>query len=314
MTTEDVKEELIHQECKNECCAKAELCAAIMLSSGISFRGFGKFAITLSSTRASVTRYYFMLAKSFFGITAEIRITRSNRLGGSTHYDLSFPEESVSGLLELLKISNPDSLFGLRSTPAKEILQSPCCQAAFLKSAFLVSGSIADPERAYDLRIMCSGAEMASSVSNVMNFKGIKACYNPIRTHMVAYTKDFDSVRTFLAVTGAHSAVLKMDDLRIMKDLKNNANRQWNCDNNNIERTVQSARKQLDDIMYLQSQIGLDKLPDWAREIASLRLDNPATPLSELGELCDPKLGKSGVSKRLQRLSELAQKIREGNE
>lgn len=310
MNTDEIKDELVHTECRFECCAIAEICAAALLSGGIGFKGFNKYSLAISVTRANISRYYFMLIKKFLGITPEIMTTKSPRLGEITKYELVFPDECVDTALEKLMLKDENALFGIRTAPAPEITEAPCCRSAFLKSAFLTMGSMTNPEKSYSLTITCASEEMALSLRDIMASWDISCGTSARRQQYVAYIKQFDSLRTFLAATGAHSAVLKLDDLRIIKQMKSEASRLSNCDTNNITRTVESAKRQMEDITLLDECIGLEHLPLWAREIARLRLEFPEAPIAEIGEMCDPPLTKSCVSKRMHKISQMASEMR----
>ena len=134
------------------------------------------------------------------------------------------------------------------------------------------------------------------------------------KTKNVVYLKGGEQISAVFSVLGANNAVLALENIRVKKDMRNYINRQINCDSSNINRVVQSAEEKLQDIRYIDEQIGLDKLPASLREIAEVRLNNPATSLSGLGDLMTPPLGKSGVNARLRRISEIANKLRSGEE
>lgn len=117
-----------------------------------------------------------------------------------------------------------------------------------------------------------------------------------------------------LTLMGASVCVLQMENVRIKKDVSNQVNRQMNCDASNINRTMDAAEAQIADIRYLEAEVGLEKLPKALREMAEVRVNNPAASLSGLGELLNPPLGKSGVNARLRKLSDLARKLRAGED
>ncbi|MBR5985861.1 MAG: DNA-binding protein WhiA, partial [Clostridia bacterium] len=193
-----------------------------------------------------------------------------------------------------------------------DIINNECCRAAFLKSAFLVTGQASDPDKEYSVSLTTAGEEMALAISGICAQAGIKAGVSRRRQRFVVYVKEAESVGDFFALVGAGGARLRLENARIMRDIKNRANRLTNCDSGNIARSAASAARQTEDIRLLLSTLGRDKLPDWALEIASIRLENPEASLSEMGEMCDPPLAKSGVNKRLRRLSEMAEEIRRG--
>ena len=308
--TDTVKDELMHLDAPKECCALSEICAAVLLSGGLSFRGRDRYGVSVTVNRVSASRYYFSLIKNRLGVTSGIRTVRSNRLGEQTGVELSVPEDSAGEVMRALKLYDPQALFGIRSSPAPEIIKKQCCQAAFLRSAFIITGYVSNPEKEYALTWTCASEQTAECLKRLILSRGIKAEISPRRSRFVVYVKEAEGISVLLTLMGAHSARLKLENARIMKELRNNTNRLTNCDSNNIERTVKSASQQIEDIRLLAAHGGMDKLPPWAKEIASLRLENPDTPLSELGLMCDPPIGKSGVNKRLKRLSELAARLR----
>ena len=114
-----------------------------------------------------------------------------------------------------------------------------------------------------------------------------------------------------LTIMGANVSMMKFENVRIVKDVRNTVNRRVNCETANINKTVSAARKQIEDIEYIQNTVGLEKLPHNLRDIAALRLEEPDATLKELGEMSEPPVGKSGVNHRLRKLSQIAQNIRE---
>ena len=105
-------------------------------------------------------------------------------------------------------------------------------------------------------------------------------------------------------------ALMKLENVRIFKEMRNAVNRKVNCETANINKTVSAAVRQLEDIVYIRDTLGFDKLPDGLRDVALTRLENPEVALKELGGLLEHPVGKSGVNHRLRRLSEIAEKLR----
>lgn len=310
--TDSVRSELTRAECAWDCCARAELNASLLLSGGVAFRGRGRYGLTISTEHNSVSRYYFATVKKYLSVTCEIRTLRITQLGERTRYELVFPDGSVNGVMEKLCLTDENALFGVRQSPAEEVLFRGCCRAAFLKSAFLTSGSVSKPEKEYSLSISAGSREMAERVADVMRSFQLSAGVSPRKAQYVAYLKGAEDISAFLTVIGAHSAVLSLENTRIIKDFRNQANRLANCDSNNIERTLRSAQSQIEDIELVMKSTDFEKLPPSVREIAYLRLNDANASLTELGEMCSPPIGKSGVNNRLRRISEMARIIREG--
>ena len=311
--TDEVKQELLHLECKWDCCARAEVCAALLLGGALSFRGAGRYGIALSLNRPAASRYYFMLIKKFLGVTTGIQTSSFKHLGEKTRVELTFNDEDVPKVMEELKLYDESAIFGVAARPNERIVEKPCCRAAFLKSAFIMTGYIANPEKEYALTLSASGEETADCLVELLARSGIKARASRSRSRFVVYVKSAEGVSVALTLMGAGAARLRLENARILKDIKNGTNRQTNCDSNNIERSIRSASARAEDIRFIAQKLEDQRIPDWAREIMSLRLENPDSSLSELGEMCDPPIGKSGVNNRLRRLSELAEKLRGEN-
>ena len=309
--SDEVKQELLHLGCEKDCCARAELAAAILLGGALRFRGAGRYGIEMSFSRVAASRYYFSLLKKHLGIVADIRTVRFNRLGEQTEVKLVLPKEDVPRAMAEERLFDEKALFGMASRPAPEIVQKPCCRAAFLKSAFLVTGYVSNPEKEYALSLNVAGREAADTLTELCAAVGVRAGVSPNRSRFAVYVKSFEGVSVLLTLMGASGARLRLENTRILKDIKNGTNRQTNCDNNNIERTISTAYRQMEDIRFLARSAQADQLPPWAREIMSLRLEHPDFSLTELGEACDPPIGKSGVNNRLRRLSEMAARLRE---
>ena len=157
-------QELLHTECTGSCCAYAEITAAILLGGALSFRGQGRYGIALRFNRMSASRYYFSLVKKYLNIVPGIRTSRFNRLGEQTQVELAFTDGDVPQVMETLKLYDDSALFGVANRPAPEIIQKTCCRAAFLKSAFLMTGSVSNPEKEYSLTMNVAGEEAARTL------------------------------------------------------------------------------------------------------------------------------------------------------
>lgn len=310
----DARGEIARDLCTQVCCARSELAAALLASGGISFRGINRFSLSLTAVDAAVVRRYFGLLKQFWGVTAQIRTLFTETLNGQTRYQLLIPEEDSLRLLEALGLLDSDALFGVRQMPREELVHYSCCRKSFVRGAFLMCGAVSNPEKEYHLEIAAPTEEFAQFVIDLIKYFEIPAKMTCRKAKYVVYLKRAEEICDMLTLLGASGSVLQLENVRIKKVVSNQVNRQMNCDNSNIDRTMDAAAAQIDDIHFLNEQIGLDKLPKQLREIAEVRVNNPATSLSGLGELMSPPLGKSGVNARLRKLSELARKLRSGED
>ena len=190
------------------------------------------------------------------------------------------------------------------------LLKNSCCRRAYLRGCFVSIGSMSDPEKHYHLEFYCSEMPQAEQLMAVLQEFGIKARTTVRKGHMIVYLKESESIAEFLSVVGAVQAMMELENLRIEKELRGDANRRVNCDTANIQKTLNAAERQLEDIQYLQERYGLQRLSDPLRQMAEVRLEYPEATLAELGEMLDPKVGKSGVNHRLRKLSEIAEEHR----
>lgn len=130
------------------------------------------------------------------------------------------------------------------------------------------------------------------------------------KKYFVVYIKEGSQIVEILGVMEAHLSLMDLENIRILKEMRNSVNRQVNCETANINKTVSAAVKQLGDITYIRDTVGLDYLPETLAEIAQVRLDRPDATLKELGESLDPQVGKSGVNHRLRKISTIAENLR----
>ncbi|MBO6206596.1 MAG: DNA-binding protein WhiA [Lachnospiraceae bacterium] len=193
------------------------------------------------------------------------------------------------------------------------LLKNSCCRRAYLRGCFACIGSMSDPEKSYHLEFYCSGDMQAGQLLEVLQEFGIMARSTVRKGHTIVYLKESEAIAEFLNVAGAVQAMMELENLRIEKELRGDANRRVNCDTANIQKTLNAAERQLEDIRYLERYYGLQRLNDPLRQMAEVRLEYPEATLAELGELLDPHVGKSGVNHRLRKLSEIAEEHRNRN-
>ena len=196
-------------------------------------------------------------------------------------------------------------------TPVNALLvKNSCCVRAYLRGAFLCAGSMSDPEKSYHLEFVCSRPEQAGQLKDMIQEFQIEAKIIKRKKYYVVYLKEGSGIVDLLNVLGAHVSLMNLENLRIVKEMRNSINRRVNCEAANITKTVNAASKQIEDILLIQKQYGFENLPDNLRQMAEIRLEHPDAPLKELGEYLEPAVGKSGVNHRLRRLSEIAEHMR----
>lgn len=190
------------------------------------------------------------------------------------------------------------------------ILKNTCCKRAFLRGAFLASGSVSDPDKGYHLEFVCEDGSKADQIVRLCRDFEINARKTLRRDETIVYVKEGEMIGELLSVMGAQNSYMDFENRRIYKDVSNTVNRRVNCETSNIRKTVTAASRQLDDIRFLEEHGFLDDLPEPLREAAYGRLEHPDATLAELGALMDPPVGKSGINHRLLRLSDIARQKR----
>ena len=190
------------------------------------------------------------------------------------------------------------------------ILKNTCCKRAFLRGAFLASGSVSDPDKGYHLEFVCEDGSKADQIVRLCRDFEINARKTLRRDETIVYVKEGEMIGELLSVMGAQNSYMDFENRRIYKDVSNTVNRRVNCETSNIRKTVTAASRQLDDIRFLEEHGFLDDLPEPLREAAHGRLEHPDATLAELGALMDPPVGKSGINHRLLRLSDIARQKR----
>ena len=308
-----VKEEL-SKDCNNprHCCI-AETAAIISMCGKVIFDEKDHVRIEIHTENVTVARKYFTLLKKTYNINTDISIRHSSSLNKSRSYILSVnDDETARKILMTCRLMKP---FGVIeedfSISDSLIIQRECCKRAFIRGAFLASGSVSDPVKTYHFDIVCLSEAKAKQLQMIMETFNINARVIKRRKYFVVYVKDSSQVVDLLNIMGAYNALMDMENVRIVKDMRNNVNRKVNCETANINKTVSAAVKQIEDIRFIQMSSAFDELPESLQEMAELRVRYPEATLAELGQLLDTPVGKSGVNHRLKKISLFADELRE---
>ena len=204
-----------------------------------------------------------------------------------------------------------DELLGLKmwdmnsSMKQDEQLARLCIREAFIKS-----GSMNDPNKKYHLEIMFKTKKKAEEMQTLLNNFNINAKIIKREKDYMLYLKDGEEISEFLALIGANSSVIKFEEVRVLKETRNDINRLVNCETANLNKTINAAVKQIEDIKLIKKKRKFSNLPENLQEIAELRIANPDVSLIELGKMLKEPIGKSGVNHRLKKLSAIAEDLR----
>jgi len=308
-----IKEELSRQLSPARHCQIAEISAILSLCGRIQISGDDRYSIKIHTENVTVARKCFTLLKKTFNIGTDISIRRNSNLGKNRIYSVCVKQhEDALRVLKATKLLSEDGEIGENlSVVGNVVVQNPCCRRAFLRGAFLASGSISDPEKFYHLEIVCATEAKAKQIRSIMATFNMEAKIVIRKRYFVVYIKEGNQIVDMLNVMEAHLSLMEFENIRILKEMRGNVNRQVNCETANINKTVSAALKQVDDIVYIRDTIGFESLPPGLLQIARARLEKPEATLKELGEDLEPPVGKSGVNHRLRKLCDMAQRLRE---
>ncbi len=308
----DVKDELSRQISLGRHCQIAEIAAIISLCGKVIISIEDKYCIKVHTENVAVARKYFTLIKKTFNINTEISIRRNVYLKKTRTYSILIKghEDSVRVLNACKLIENGEIKENL-SVVSNLVIQNSCCKRAFIRGAFLASGSISDPEKFYHFEIVCTEYDKAIQLQSIINAFELDSKIVQRKKYYVVYIKEGAQIVEILNVMEAHVALMNLENVRILKEMRNSVNRQVNCETANINKTVSAAVKQIEDIKYIKEHMGFEGLSEGLGDVARIRLEYPEATLKEIGELLSPPVGKSGVNHRLRKLSNLAQKLRE---
>ncbi|WP_294349185.1 DNA-binding protein WhiA [uncultured Clostridium sp.] len=293
--------------------ALAQISAIMKVSGTIGFSGSGlSFKMTTENPKSA--RLIFTLLKTHFNIHSKLMVKKSNSLKKNNIYMVVINEEM--GVRDLLRetgiLTEIDGVMSLDYTIQKDMIKTDEEKRAYIRGAFLGGGSISNPEKTYHLEFVTHSEEYAIDLSKLINTFGLNSKVIQRKNSYIIYIKEGEQIVDLLNIIGAHASLLELENIRIMKEMRNNVNRLVNCETANLSKTVNAAVRQVESIKLIQSEIGLKRLPKNLREVAELRLNYPDESLKDLGEMLDPPVGKSGVNHRLRKIEKIAEELRTG--
>ncbi|MGY4104452.1 DNA-binding protein WhiA [Ignavigranum ruoffiae] len=286
--------------------AKAELMALIRMNGAVSLHQ-QRFILNVQSENAAIARRIFSLLKDNYQVESELIVRRKMKLKKNNVYIVRC-RQNVDNLLKDLEIFD-----GLRISTAipLSIKEDEQKMRSYLRGAFLAGGSVNNPEsNNYHLEIYSNYDSHNLDICALMNQFNLNAKTIDRRNGHITYLKEAEKISDFLAIIGASSAVLKFEDIRIVRDMRNSVNRLVNMENANMNKTIDASQKQLEAIRLIEQHYGLDSLPDKLQVMAEFRLANPDMSLKELGErVPGGPISKSGVNHRLRKIIKIAEEI-----
>ena len=268
--------------------------------------------IDLVSENATVVKRIYKLCKDLYDITCEIETRKGNNFSKNNLY-LIMINDKVDFILKDLSVIDEHGEY--LPKPASYIADSEAEMRAYLRGSFLTKGSINDPKTSrYHLEYLIDEKEEAEFIQKLLNNFSLNSKILSREKGYMVYIKEAEKIGDFLRIISAFNAVLYYEDIRIYRDHKNMTNRLNNCEQANIDKIVETATKQLEDIRYLKENLGIELLDDKTKEIIDYREKYPEASLLELSEIISYETGKpitkSGLNHRFRKIRELAEKIK----
>ncbi len=270
--------------------AEAELCGLFPCLSDA-----GNGVLFVRSDNAALPRKVFTLLEKAYNINGVISSGKC-RIGGRGGYRV----ETVPG---------PEAYLAKLSAAPETLPDDVFCHA-FLRGAFLVSGTVSDPAKAYRFEIVCGDEERAACVRRVLRTFGLEAKQAVRGDDRVVYLQDGKQAAEAVARTGASVSYLSFENTRIVRNVRGSVNRKVNCETSNLQKAARAGVRQLREIRFLEEAGALSGLPEHLQEIARVRREHPDATLAQIGEYLSPPIGRSGANHRLHELMNAAAAVR----
>lgn len=304
----EIKKELTGVEVEDLVCIESELAALIRMNGAVSVSR-EDYVLDVQTENAAIARRIYTLIKSLYTIPVELLVRKKMKLKKNNVYIVRLKEDVRNLLSDLDILQGPYTL--VRSI-SKKYIEKADSRKAYLRGAFLAGGSINNPETStYHLEIFNFHKEHNDSLCDLVNEFNLRARTLERKNGYIVYIKEAEKMTEFLSIIGAHNALFKFEDVRIVRDMRNSVNRLVNCETANLNKTIGAAFRQIENIKLIENTVGIDQLPEKLQEIAILRIQHQEVSLKELGELVSSgKISKSGINHRLKKIDEFAEKLK----
>ena len=252
-----------------------------------------------------------------FSTESKYNINRFSKLLnnlGFVNYDIKIQRNMYSIFInknDIQELIRAEANINIANEILSYFLKSEILEKAFIRGTFLGSGTINNPEKKYHLEIFLKNLETAKYIIEILKKYSIDFKILERSKKYAIYTIEGEEISKFLALMGASASVLKFEEIRVYRDIKNNINRKVNCETANLNKIVNSSVKQINDIKYIKERGKFNELSEQLKEIAIVRIENPDMSLEELGKLLKKPIGKSGVNHRLRKIQKIVEELKE---
>ncbi len=315
------KMEVLNNKIENDCCSIAFLSAIIKTAGEISLDNQHNLKVEILTELESLFERIDGVIFQYYGKHCSVSKIEDVDIVKIPRFKIELPGEIVDKLLVDLGIMNVlnGGLNDINETIANFIIADDCCKRAYVMGAFVgcatsniriksYSNAVANSS-GYHLEFVFSKEKLAEDFLKLLSFFDIKAKKTKRKKSFLVYIKEYQLICDTLALVGANRAVLELQNEAAIRDLRNNINRQTNCLNANIAKTVNASVKQLNAIKVIQEEVGLESLDEELMELCLIRLANPDESLESLRKLYKYNITKSGLNHRFNKLIAKAEKI-----
>lgn len=302
----EVKKELTGIEVRDQN-ARAELMALIRMNGTLGIANH-EMTLNIQTESPAIARRIYSLIRQLYQVECDISVRRKMKLKKNNTYvvRLNYHAQDILGNLGILED------FQIKERVPVELLADDLMIRSYLRGAFLAGGSVNNPETSrYHLEIYSLYEEHNEMIAEMINQYGLNARMTNRRSGYIVYLKEAEKIADFLQLIGATTSMLKFENIRIVRDMRNSVNRLVNCENANLDKIANASNKQIENIKYIDVRVGLGNLPEKLRAIAETRLQHQEVSLKELGELVPGgPISKSGVNHRLRKINDYADQLR----
>jgi len=304
-----VKNEICRKVLPEENCPMSELSAILRSTKSISIDD-KNISLSINTESSAVARRIYSIIKSKDSTNVSVQISKNRRLKKHHSYIVKITNlsDNIIRHTNFLK-SESKTYRSINKRIPINLLKNTNCKKAYIRSYFLCNGSITNPEKTYHLEFVSYNQKHAKDLADLLSYFDLKGKYIKRNNYYITYLKESEQIVDLLNIFGAYNSLLDIENIRIIKDMRNNINRVVNCETANLTKTVNTAVRQIRAIRKIDELMGIENLPDNLKVLARLRLKNKESSLKELGELLDQPIGKSGVNYRLKKIEKIAEDL-----
>lgn len=304
-----VKQEIAATEIKKECCMISEIAAFVRTNGSMEF-GSGGIKVRFDVERIDTAKRIYAIIEKIYKYNAEILEKQDKRLGKEYTYSVKIKDtDTAKKLLNDTGVLLQDKYgYSVESVLPKDMLKLTCCQKSYIKGAFQGSGSVSDPNKEYRLEFASRDSDTDSHIQKILHSMDIPFHTSLRREWCITFISDAENIIKLLALMGAHKNLLDMENIIVLKGIRNDINRKVNLETANLKRISVAAKHQIDAINILIEAGEFDKLPPKIKLAAAARIENKEATLDEIAEILD--ISKSGANHRMRKIVEYAKECK----